>query len=197
MTRRWLLLLAAMPAVVLCACGRAPPAPPGAAPAARPAAAPATPEARAAALDAATTLARTDGHWDHGRERVDFSGYFEGRSLRYLVATTSRPGAPPLTNRYYFENGALFYVRGEAPEAGPGAGPAATLPVVPLRAAFRGAEVLSAVRVEHFGEVRLDAAAILAIRRDAAALASAVTAEHNAAEATRAAGVSAAPGSPR
>jgi hypothetical protein len=50
------------------------------------------------------------------------------------------------------------------------------------------------VRVEHFGEVRLEPAAISAIRRNAAALASAVTAEHNALQETKADALSAGPG---
>ena len=51
---------------------------------------------------------------------------------------------------------------------------------VPLRAEFAGARVLSAVRVEHYGEVKLEPAAIEAIRRQGAELASAVISEESA-----------------
>ena len=179
---------------LLAGCAREPAAP--AAPASG--AAPRAPSAleRVAALEAASgSFERAEGHWEHGSEHLSFTAYFDGHTLRYLLETTDRPGLAALHNRYYFDNGALFYYVGEVVAASTEGAPGNSAAVVAEHAEFRGATVLNAVRVEHFGEVRLDAAAIAAIRRDAAEFAGVVTGEHNAAPATRSDAVSAPQGS--
>ncbi|HXQ32094.1 MAG TPA: hypothetical protein VN790_09045 [Steroidobacteraceae bacterium] len=138
----------------------------------------ATGEARAAAFDAAAPGYRqVRWHRDLASGQGACVGYFDRGELRLIEETVARPGAPSLSNRYYFERGALFYFSGEMPATAVGAGPAAVAPRVAVRAEFRGAATLSAVRIEHYGEVRLDPAAIADIRRDAATLATATAAE--------------------
>lgn len=168
------------------ACERAP------APATVPEPAPPTPqrvaapgaEARAAALRAAAGRYRMlRGRRDHDDYAWEYTAYFEGGQLRYLEAERPAGGASA-RDGYYFEDGALFYFSGLRPVSGAG-GPA---PWVPVRAEFRGALTLSAVRIEHYGEVPLAPAAVAAIRRAAAVLAAAARDEWNARVARSAAG---------
>lgn len=137
--------------------------------------------ARVAALEAAAAGYR-QVTWR--RELVSgqttYVGYFDRGQLRFIDETIAREGASPVRNRYYFENGVLFYFTGELPAGALGAGPAAVAPRVPVRAEFRGAETLYAVRIEHYGEVKLHPAAVADIRRRAATLARAATAERDA-----------------
>lgn len=171
----------------LAACGeRAPPADATAkapAPAAT-AAAPPAPVAgasRAAALEAALPgFMKVDTHRDQGSSRTLLSGYFDKSDLKVLDETVTGQGQATLHNRYYYDGGVAFYFRGEAPAGKIGGGPGAMGATVPLRAEFQGARVLFAVRVEHYGEVKLEPAAIEAIRRQAAELASVVVSEESA-----------------
>ena len=181
--------IAAMTVVAfgLAACGeRAPPAvAPAKAPsparmaAASPAAA--TGSARAAALEAALPgLMRVDTHREQGTSRTLISGYFDKSDLKLLDETVTGQGLATIHNRYYYDGGLAFYFRGEAPAGKIGGGPGAVGATVPLRVEFQGARVLSAVRIEHYGDVKLEPAAIEAIRRQGAGLASAVISEESA-----------------
>ena len=165
------------------ACGRAPPpsapAEPGAS---APSAATAPATTRAAAIEAAIAGYETvRGHWERGAERSSYAAYFESGRLRYLDETVAVPGAAPRRNRYYYENGVLFYIAGEVHAASVvGGGVGAVAPSVPVRAEFHGTKTLAAVRVEHYGEVKLAPGEVEALRRQAAELASAATAEEQA-----------------
>jgi hypothetical protein len=181
-SRTWPMLVV-LALLGLAACGRAPPpsapAEPGA-PAPGAAAVPAT--TRAAAIEAAIAgYEIVRGHWERGAERSTYAAYFENGRLRYLDETVAAPGAPARRNRYYYDNGVLFYIAGEVRAStvvGGGAG--AVGPSVPVRAEFQGTKTLAAVRVEHYGEVKLAPGEVEALRRQAAELASAATAEEHA-----------------
>ena len=181
------LMIAAMTFVALgvASCGER--APPAAAtgkaplPAMAPAAAPLSPATRAAALEAALpSLMKVDSHRDQGASRTLLSGYFDRSDLKVLDETVSGQGLATIHNRYFYDGGLAFYFRGEAPAGKIGGGPGAMGATVPLRAEFAGSRVLSAVRIEHYGEVKLEPAAIDAIRRQGAELASAVISEESA-----------------
>ena len=137
--------------------------------------------ARAEALEGATaTYRKVDTHREQGTGRTDLSGYFDHGRLAYLDENISAPGAPARHNRYFFENGQLFYFKGEMQAGKIGGGPTALGASVPVRAEFAGARTLTAVSIEHYGETRLDAPAVEAIRRQGAELASAITSEEQA-----------------
>lgn len=180
LSRTWPML--AMLGLVACG-GRAPPASAPAAPGApAPGAATAPAATRAAAIEAAAAADETvRGHWERGAERSTYAAYFEHGQLRYLDETVAVPGAPARHNRYYYENGVLFYLAGEVRAATVvGGGPGAVAPSVPVHLEFHGTKTLAAVRVEHYGEVKLAPAEVEALRRQAAELASAATAEEHA-----------------
>jgi len=167
--------------LVLAGCGRAPPgrAPAAPTPAGALASAPAA-DARAAAIRAAAPgLASLAGRRDAPGLDASWRAYFAGEELRLIEESVADPPRPPLENRYYFEHGALFFFTGEQPaEAGGGAGGAA--PRAALLAEFRGAEAARAVRIEHYGAVRLAPERVVAIARRAAELASAARDERSA-----------------
>ena|GEM_PF-1802363 len=146
---------------------------PAAAPARTPTAAPVAAPARAAALAAASAAwPSVTGHWLRGDTDSRFTAWFADGELRYLEEVALRRGAPPLRGRYYFEHGALFYYSGEAPAgATVGGGATGIAASVPVLAEFDGAQARRAVRVEHYGEVLLEAAAVTELRRHAAILA--------------------------
>jgi hypothetical protein len=112
------------------------------------------------------------GHWLRGDTDSRFTAWFADGELRYLEEVALRRGAPPLRGRYYFEHGALFYYSGEEPaRATVGGGATGIAASVSVLAEFEGAQARRAVRVEHYGEVLLDAAAVTELRRHAAILA--------------------------
>ena len=129
--------------------------------------------ARAAALAAASAAwPKIAGHWLRGDTDARFTAWFQDGELRYLEEIDVRRDAAPLHGHYYFEHGALFYYSGESPAgAAVGGGTAAMAASVPVVVAFEGAQPRQAVRVEHYGEVPLGAAAVLELQRRAAALA--------------------------
>ena len=129
--------------------------------------------ARAAAVAAASAAwPKVTGHWLRGDTDARFTAWFEDGELRYLEELAVRRSGAPLHGRYYFEHGALFYYSGESPAgAAVRGGATAMAESVPVIAEFDGAQPRQAVRVEHYGEVPLDAAAVIALERRAAALA--------------------------
>jgi hypothetical protein len=136
--------------------------------------------ARAAALRAAAPgLTALHGRWDERGSNSEYTAYFSAGRLGYLDERQRLAASPSsLHNEYFFDDGTLFYFSGELPAAaGYGGGPDALATTVPGLAEFRGAQVLRAVRNEHFGEVPLTPEAIDAIRRHAAALAGAAANE--------------------
>jgi hypothetical protein len=159
------------------ACGGGGPATP-----ATPAAAPPGAAARAQALEAAAaTLEKLDGRWQRGAEPSSWAAYFERGQLRFLDERVTPPGGAVRRNRYYFDNGQLFYFAGEAPaSATVGGGADARAPTVPVQAEFSGQRALAAVRIEHYGAVPLTAAEAAAILAQARELASIVTSAHGA-----------------
>jgi hypothetical protein len=170
-------LLTAILALLIAGCGQRPPG--GGAPA-TPAAAPAAAAARADAIRAAAAgLPSVTGNRDGPGGTATWRAFFAGDDLRLLEESLADPPRPPLENRYYFERGELFYYAGEqAAQAGGGAEGAAAR--VPVLAEFQGARALRAVRIEHYGEVRLEPAPVEALQRRAAELASAARDEHSA-----------------
>jgi hypothetical protein len=167
-------LMAAVLGLAACG-GRAPP------PAAPPSA-PADAATRAATLEAAAPgLQKVDGRSQRGVEPSSYSAYFDHGQLRYLDERVLPPRGAPRRNRYFFDDGRLFYYVGEAAAGGTGGGVSALGPTVPVQAEFAGAKTLSAVRIEHFGAVRLEEAQAEEIRRQAAELASVAAAEQHAA----------------
>jgi hypothetical protein len=162
-------------ALGLAACGgRAPPAP--AAPSA-----PADAAARAAALEAAAPgLQKVDGRWQRGAEPSNYSAYFDHGQLRYLDERVQPPRGAPRRNRYYFDDGGLFYFAGEVAAGDIGGGATALGATVPVQAEFAGAKIVSALRIEHYGAVRLEPAQAAEIRRQAAELASLASTEQHA-----------------
>ena len=155
--------------------GAAPAAAAVAAPASVPGAATATAPAaaRAAALAAASAgWPKVTGHWLRGDTDSRFTAWFEHGELRYLEELAVRRGATPLHGRYYYERGTLFYYSGEAPAgAQVGGGATAVAETVPVLAEFDGAQARRALRIEHYGEVPIAAAALTALERHAAILA--------------------------
>ncbi len=154
--------------LVLAACGgRAPPA------ATAPAGPPPDAAARAAAIEAAAAqLQKVDGRWQRGQEPSRWSAYFQSGELRFLDERVTPPAGSARHNRYYFEGGRLFYFAGEAPAGRLLGGPAADAPTLPVQAEFSGARTISAVRIEHYGPVRLEERDATEIRRQATELAS-------------------------
>ena len=159
-------------ALALGACGGRGPAAPStqAAPAAGAA-------ARAQALEAAApALEKLDGRWQRGEEPSSWVAYFERGQLRFLDERVAPPRGAPRRNRYYFENGRLFYYAGESPASeGLGGGGDARAPTVPVTAEYSGQRALAAVRIEHYGPVPLAPAEAAAILRQAGELASIAT----------------------
>lgn len=202
-TGRWGTALALVASVGLIAgCQRSPAggdsAPAGATPAAgsttpstaatpggAPAAAPAAPsgETRAREIRAASAQwPKVEGRWTHGDTDSRYVAYFDGGRLRYLEEEMNAGAAGGRrANRYWFDDGALFYYDGEKPSSVPGGdGPGMLPPNVAVVAEFRGADVVRAVAREHYGEKKLDDATIAGIRRHAAALAGAAQDEWSA-----------------
>ncbi len=97
---------------------------------------------------------------------------FDGDELMMVEESVPDRPRPPLRNRYYFEHGVLFYFSGEQAAAAASGAPG-PVPRVPVVAEFQGARAVSAVRIEHYGEVTLEPARIAAIQRLAAELANA------------------------
>ena len=171
-------ILLALVALGAAACGGSAAPPPASGPATPTDAAPA---ARAAALESATTsYHKVDTHREQGTDRTEISGYFDHGQLRFLDENITARGAAARHNRYFFENGVLFYFKGEMPAGRIGGGPTALAANVPVRAEFAGARTVTAVSIEHYGATALDAPSIEAIRRQGAELASAITSEEQA-----------------
>jgi len=171
--RTWGLVL--LTALTLGACGGRGPATPAA-----PAAPPPGAAARAEALEAAAaTLDKLEGRWQRGAEPSTWAAYFERGQLRFLDERVMPPHGAARRNRYYFENGKLFYFAGEAPASAPvGGGSDARAPTVPVQAEFSGQRTLAAVRVEHYGPVPLTAAEAATVLAQARELASIATSAH-------------------
>lgn len=170
-------LLMLILALLAVGCGQRP-APPVAAPA------PVTARARADAIrSAVAAVPSVTGHRDGPGGDAAWRAFYSGDELVLLEESVADPPRPPLENRYYFERGALFFYAGQQPaEVGSGAAGAARVPVL---VEFRGAQATSAVRIEHYGEVRLEPARVAAIRSRAAELASAARDEMSAQKVTR------------
>lgn len=129
--------------------------------------------------DAAAQWPKVEGRWKHGAADSSYVAYFDGGQLRYLEEHATANGAG--TNRYYFDGGSLFLFEGAKPSSVPGGeGPGMLPPTVAVFAEFRGNEVIRAVAREHYGEKKLDDAAIAALRAQAAALAGAAQDEWSA-----------------
>ena len=168
-------------ALLIAGCSRAPPAgAPGA-----PAPAQARAETRAREIrDAATRLPSVDGHRDGPAGDAAWRAFFDDSGLVLLEESVADPPRPPLENRYYFRDGALFYVEGQqAAERGSGAEGVA--PRVPVVAEFHGVQATRAVRIEHYGPVPLAPERVQAIARRAAELASAARDERSARKVAR------------
>lgn len=142
--------------------------------------------ARASAIrDASARWPKVEGRWTRGATDSSFVAWFDGGRLRYLEERATLRGGPPLVNRYWFDDApvdrALFYFDGRKPSSVPGGdGPGQLPPTVAVVAEFRGAEVVRAVAREHYGEKKLDDAAIAEVRANAAALAGAAQDEWSA-----------------
>jgi hypothetical protein len=140
-------------------------------------------EARAREIRAASAQwPKVEGRWTRGDTDSRYVAYFDGGRLRYLEEETNagKTGARR-ANRYWFDDGSLFYYDGEKPSSVPGGdGPGMLPPNVAVVAEFRGADVVRAVAREHYGEKKLDDTTIAGIRRHAAALAGAAQDEWSA-----------------
>jgi hypothetical protein len=143
------------------------------------------PASRAAEHAASTAAARADAIRAAARRLPSVKGRrhdpagdtswrasFDGDELAMIEESVPDGPRPALRNRYFFEHGVLFYFSGEqaAATASGAQGPAPRVPVV---AEFQGARAVSAVRIEHYGEVPLEPARVAAIRELAAELANA------------------------
>lgn len=152
------------------------------------AAASSTGDASAPAADRADSIRasaaqwpKVEGRWTRGDTDSRYVAYFDGGELRYLEENMSMGDYGSRQNRYFYEDGALFYYVGEKSSDVPGStGPGGLPPVVPVVAEFRGPEVVRAVAREHFGEKKLDAALVEGIRRHGAVLAGAAQDEWSA-----------------
>lgn len=108
-----------------------------------------------------------------------WQAWFAGPELRLIEERPAgRAAAEP--NRYYFERGEFFYYAGEQPATVAG-GDSGAAPRASVVVEFRDGQVLRAVRLEHYGEVRLEPEESAAIRARAAELASAARDERSAA----------------
>ncbi len=156
--------------------GQQPPATPAA-----PSQAPAAIDGRARAaqiLASLPGLAPVAGRNDRLGPVTPWQAWFAGPELRLIEERPDgRDGAEP--NRYYFERGKFFYFAGEQPAAVAG-GPSGAAPRASVVVEFRDGQVLRAVRLEHYGEVRLEPEESAAIRARAAELASAARDERSA-----------------
>jgi hypothetical protein len=172
-------LLIVVCALLLAGCGQRPPpaaAPPPAAPPAAPAAARVRAQAIAAAVAGRPSV---DGHRDGPGGDAAWRAFFAGDELALIEERVADPPRPPLENRYYFENGTLFYFAGQQ-TAEPGSGADGAAARVPVLAEFHGAQATSAVRIEHYGAVPLAPGRVATIAARAAELAAAARDEHSA-----------------
>lgn len=152
---------------------------PGAAPATE---APASAEKRAEAIrEASAQWPKVAGRWTRGDTDSKYVAWFDGDRLAYLEEDMNQGDYGRKQQRYWFDDGALFYYTGEGPSALPGGtAPGSLPPNVPVVAEFRGAQVVRAVSREHFGEQKLDPMLVEGIQRHAAALAGAAQDEWSA-----------------
>ena len=156
--------------VAIAGCGEQRPPPPPPAP--PPSAAVPDGSARAERIRASTPgLVSVEGRNDRPGAVALWHGWFDGPELKLIEERPAgRDAAHP--NRYYFEHDRLFYYDGEQ-QAAADSGATSPAPRATVLAEFGGRQVLRAVRIEHYGAIRLLPGESTAIWTRAAELASA------------------------
>lgn len=171
-------LAALLAAGMLAAVARAVPSPPAAAPGP-------TPESRAhATRTQASKLASVKGELELGPEHSSYTAYLQGEAVVYVDERVTTADHRTRHRRYYFDNGAIYYYDAEVAAHAVGGGASATGPSVPVQVEWNSmGQAVKAVRIEHYGPVKLDPPSITAITTRAGLLLKLATEQWRAAHA--------------
>jgi hypothetical protein len=124
-------------------------------------------DVRAALIDKrAPKLDHMKGELSLGTDLARYHSILEQGTVLRVEEQLSAGTKASRVNRYYYENGAPFLYRGEALAAATvPAGPRASAATAPVVIEWNGQGIaVRATRTEHWGEVKLDAQAIQAVR---------------------------------
>jgi len=132
---------------------------------AAPAAPAASAEVRAHGTRAqAKQLPTVKGELQLGPEHSSYVGYLQGEAVIYVDERVTGADRHSRHRRYYFDNGALYFYEAEAAATAVGGGATATGPSIPVQVEWNSAgQAVKALRMEHYGPVKLDPQAINAI----------------------------------
>ena len=155
----------------------------GAAPTAPIPGSPASAETRALGTRSqAKKLPSVKGELQLGAEHSSYTGYLQGEAVVYLDERVTGSDHRTRHRRYYFDNGALYYYEAEAAATQVGGGATATGPSVPVQVEWNSAgQAVRALRIEHYGPVKLDPQSVSAIVARAALLSKLATEQWHAA----------------
>jgi hypothetical protein len=116
-------------------------------------------------------LPSVKGELELGPEHSSYTGYLHAGVVVYVDERVTGSDRHTRHRRYYFDNGALYYYEAEAAATAVGGGPTATGPTVPVQVEWNSAgQAVRALRIEHYGPVKLDSQAVSAIVARAALL---------------------------
>jgi hypothetical protein len=109
-------------------------------------------------------LASVKGELELGPEHSSYSAYLQGEAVVYIDERVTTADHRTRHRRYYFDNGAIYYYEAELAAHAVGGGASATGPSVPVQVEWNGmGQAVKAVRMEHYGPVKLDPPSITAI----------------------------------
>jgi hypothetical protein len=112
----------------------------------------------------AKQLPSVKGELKLGSEHSSYTGYLQGEAVVYVDERVTGSDRHTRHRRYYFDNGALYYYEAEAAATSVGGGATATGPSVPVQVEWNSAgQAVRALRIEHYGPVKLDAQSVNAI----------------------------------
>lgn len=123
-----------------------------------------------------------------GPELASYRAAVEDGRAVFVEERVTVPQRSPRINRYYFAQGVPFFYSGEVPagSALPG-GPAATSPTLAVIVEWNEAgQTVRALRMEHYGPVKLDDATVAALRSRARLLAGLAATQWQASHASQA-----------
>jgi hypothetical protein len=127
-------------------------------------------------------LASVKGELQLGADRSRYTGYVQGEAVVYIDEGVTGSDHHTRHRRYYFDNGALYYYEAEIAATAVGGGSSATNASVPVQVEWNSAgQAVTALRLEHYGPVKLDPEAVNAITSRAALLSKLATEQWHAA----------------
>jgi hypothetical protein len=119
----------------------------------------------------AKQLASVKGELQLGPEHSSYTGYLQGEAVVYVDERVTGSDRRLRHRRYYFDGGALYYYEADTAATTVGGGVSATDTSVPVQVEWNSAgQAVKAVRLEHYGPVKLDAQSVNAIVQRAALL---------------------------